>query len=338
MPKSNRKIINIVIDDYAIRMVNHAGGNLRNVTSLNEKAIPSGLIKHGRILDEIEFFNFMKETVREWGIKRRSVQFYVPDSLVIMKKVTFPANLKEDQIKRHLNLELGHTLYLPFDNPIFDVFPLPYEEPMETKETSGEPVREGLLFAVPQEEVQKYTEIFADSGLRPIAADVRSIGIYRYFNYMRPSFTGDAYLFIEINLSSVLISIFSQNIPEFMRYIDLDFQHKDWQSTKNENGTIQWSYSGNKEELNHLIEEQLVELERIMNFYRYSIHKGEKSVSEIILLGDFPNMNMIFEKMQSQLSIPVELFNAYLSPRKSLEVSRSFIPAIGLSLKEVAAK
>ncbi|RZI52718.1 hypothetical protein EW027_03470 [Aeribacillus pallidus] len=323
---SAKKTINLVIDDYALRMVDHSGGDLTNIKHFKEKSIPNGLLEHGRILDEMEFYHFMKETVKEWGIKRRNVQFYAPDSLVIMRKVKFPAHLKDKEINGHFIMELGHTLYLPFDNPIFDVSPLPGKA--DTQE------REGLLFAVPEDEMRKYTEILIDAGLKPVAADIRSIGVYRYFQYTyMTKNTDEAYLFLELNLNSIMISIFSENQPEFLRFQDLDIQMNDWTSYQYDDDLLTWTYHGDEAQFLGLIDDQIMELERIMNFYRYSIHKGQKAISKIMLLGDFPNLDLIRKKIEDQFQIPVTILDAYLSPEKIDKVPRHFIPALGLALK-----
>lgn len=324
---TSNKTINIVIEDYAIRLVEYTGGGLQKVKNVKEKAVPYGLIEHGRILDEMEFYTFLKETVREWGIKRRQVRFYVPDSLVIMKKESFPANLPENEIVGHFYMELGQTLYLPFDEPIFDVYPLPLTD-------KDSPTREGLLFAVPKDEIVKYTTIFEDAGLKPVAADVRALGIYRFYEAIRQDeFFDEAVLFFELNLNSISISIFSDNRPEFLRYLDLDISLKDWEVTQSEDGTLAWQFIGDEARYLGLLDDQMIELERIMNFYRYSLYKGEKMVTRIVLLGDFPNLDIVRNKVKQTASVPVQIMNASLSSSTDQQLSRSFIPALGLALK-----
>lgn len=324
---SSKKTISLVMNDYTLRVVDHNGSDITHIKSFKEQSIPKGLVEHGRILDEMEFFDFIKETVKEWGLKKRLVQFYVPDSLVIMKKVKFPAHLKEKDIHGHFIMELGQTLYLPFDNPIFDVAPLPITENEQAE-------REGILFAVPEEEVQKYTEIFIDAGLDPVAADIRSIGVYRYFyhTYM-PKNTDNVYLFFESNLNSILISIFSHNQPEFLRFQELDIQMDNWTCHPQDNDLLTWSYNGDEAHFLGLIDDQILELQRIMNFYCYSIHKGKKRVSTIILLGDFPLLEMIKQKIEQQIQIPIVIIDAYLTPEKADSIPRCFIPALGLALR-----
>ncbi|WAA12840.1 type IV pilus biogenesis protein PilM [Fervidibacillus halotolerans] len=319
---SNNKIIHFVVDDYAIRMVEYAGGGLEKIKQYKEKSIPAGLIEHGRIVHELEFYEFIKALTEEWGIKRRKVQFYVPDSLIIMKKESYPAHLKKEELKGHFYMELGQSLYLPFDSPIFDVHPL-------LKEGEDSEKREAILFAAPEDEIQKYAQIFQDAGLQPVVADIRPIGIYRYYKEIHREFDGkSSILFFEVNLHSIMISIFSDDTPEFLRYIELNVPIKEWTYLERDNGQFRWNYTGDEEQLFGLINDQLMELERIMNFYRYSLHKGEKMIDKIVLLGDFPTLQPIFEKMETNFSIPIEMITPFLP-----SISRSFIPALGLALR-----
>ena len=191
---SRRQPINLVVDDYVLRMVEI--GRDWKIRNLKEKLLPPGLLEHGRILDDIAFFQFMQETVREWKVQRRPVRFYAPDSLIIMRPVEFPADLADEEINGHFYMELGQSLYLPFDDPIIDVYPLPQEDPRAE-------VRTGLLFAAPEEEVRKLSGIFEDAGLMPVACDIRSLGIYRYYLNQKASIKPeDVYLFLEVNLNS----------------------------------------------------------------------------------------------------------------------------------------
>jgi|GEM_PF-266119 len=325
---SAKKPINLVIDDYCIRMADPPEGRGLPVKKLKEKAVPVGLVEHGRIVDELEFFNFFRQTMREWGVKNRFVRFYAPDSLVIMKRVTYPSDLKtKEEILAYFNMELGRTLYLPFENPIFDIHPL-----KRKKGSSEQDEEEGILFAVPEEEIRKLVDLLTDCHLRPMAVDVRPIGVYRYFAFQyEEAFSDQAFLFMEVNLSSVSISIFYKHTMEFLRFLELDISPKDWVLTSPVEGQLKWTYQGDKERLDGILQDQIIELERIMSFYRFSVHKGEREISKLVLLGDYPELESYCEKIAEQLGVSVMLLNAI--GRYNVIIPRSFIPAIGLSLK-----
>lgn len=315
-----------MIDDYALRMVEQAGRGLSNIKQVKEKVLPEGLIEHGRIINEIEFYHFMKETVLEWGIKRRPVQFFAPDSLVIMRKEIVPTHVKDNEIKEYFNLEFGHSIYLPFENPAFDVYILPKNEATSEQ-------REALLFAVPLEELKKYSEVFIDVGLKPNVCDIRSLAVYRYFYSIEQVRPAEVYLFFEFNLQSVAITIFSDHQPEFLRFQALEIQLKDWVGHQVSEQEISWKYVGGESYLNGIIEDQMIELDRIMNFYRYSIHKGRKMVTHIVLYGDSPKLDQVYQTIKKHFQLPVTILNGYTSPEKMTNIPRSFIPLLGLSLK-----
>lgn len=321
---SRGKAINLLIDDYAIRMV-ELGGDWK-IHTLKEKIIPSGLLERGRILNEVELYQFLQEVVREWKVQRRRVRILAPDSMIILRKVEFPAELEDDAINGHFYMELGQSLYLPFEHPILDVYPLPENEQQSEN-------RKGILFAAPEEEVRKMVDILEDAGLIPIAVDIRPLGIYRYFtNQIASIKPEDTYLFFEVNLQSIHISIFSEHLPEFLRYTELDILDKDWEANVTAEGFVEWTYTGDEHRLKGLMMDQMIELERIMNFYQFSMKKGERAVSHIIVLGDFPNLHMVQDFIKESLLVPVQLLDTHTS-FGNRPVPRSFIPALGLALR-----
>src|SRR5699024_3076205 len=96
----------------------------------------------------------------------------------------------------------------------------------------------------------------------------------------------DVILFLELNLTSLHISIFHDYQLEFLRYQPLTLSVKDWET--HETKPLTWQFIGEEQRLYSEIEDQLNEIERLMNFYRFSLHQGNKKVSKIVLLGDNP--------------------------------------------------
>src|SRR5699024_6531568 len=292
----SKKTVNIVIDDYVIRMAESSGEELSTVKLIKEEPLPSGLIEYGKIIDEIQFYEFMKNIVQKWGIKNKQVRFYVPSSLVIMRPVEFPAHIEEEKIKEYFMIEIGESIHLPFKNPIFDIHSLSLLPNYTTDdEFPKEEKRPGTLFAVPEDEIVKYTEIFADVSLKPIAADVKELGIYRYFNQIDHVDREKSYLFFECNLTSINLSIFHNHQLEFLRYQQLNLETENWSTSLEENDRLYWSYHGNEEQKIGAIEDQINELERIMNFYRYSLHNGEREITKMIILGDYLIKEIVFK-------------------------------------------
>ncbi|WP_158595070.1 type IV pilus biogenesis protein PilM [Oceanobacillus piezotolerans] len=333
MLRKSKKIINIVIEDYIIRITENTGKGLTSLRLLREKPLPLGFLENGKIIDEIGFFDFMKELVKEFGIKNRQVRFYVPNSLVIMREVDFPAGLKEKEITEYFRDEIGKSIHLPFKDSVFDISYLPAENSNSSEEFGIQSeIRKGTLFAAPEDEMKKYTEILADVSLKPVAADVEALGVYRYYHHIYKMNKEHVYLFVQLNVTSINISIFHNHNLEFLRYQNLDVQLKGWH-IDNEINEINWEYVEDENQLLGIVEDQLIELERIMNFYRFSLKKGESMVNEMVILGDHPLVNIFNQKVKNQVEIPVNYLKGYVTKHMDREVGSQFIPALGLALK-----
>ena len=324
--RKHRKFLNLDLTDYVIRIV-EAGTDLGTVKLCEEKILPSGLIQHGKIIDEIGFYEYMKEFVKELGVKKRQLRFNVPSSLVIMRQVDIPANLSEK--KEQLNYiegELGRSIHLPFQEPIIDI---PLGETTKSIENETQPI---TFFAAPRKELQKYTEVFIDASLRPHLADIGILSNYRYFHHTHSASRHQVYLIMEFNLLSINLGIFERDQIEFIRYQDLDLnvisKHDE------EKNQVNWSYEDEEIYVKGIIFDQVTELERIMNFYRYSLHKGDKSVTDIVLLGDNPYMEEVFEEMKSRYpDMDITLLDHQRSARDDKRMGRAYIPALGLALR-----
>lgn len=317
----SKRVVNIVIDNYMIRMIENDGQDITSVKQSAEKLLPDNIIENGKVVDEIAFFEFMKDVVDEWGIKNRDVRFYVPDELVIMREVQLTEEVAKEEIKQYITMEIGHTIHFPFKDPVFDLYDMRHFEE-ENKLT---------IFAAPEDEIVKYTEIFADVNLNPVAVDVKSLGIYRFFLLQEQAFSEEkVYLFFEQNLTSSNISIFQNHLIEVLRYQALNIAPSDWQCVE-DSDPIEWTFVNDDINIDNRLEDQFSELSRLMDFYQFSMHQGEKSIDEIVLLGDYPNLTEIKTKLENRFNINVSKLTTTGIDKETF--NKSFIPALGLALK-----
>lgn len=314
----SKRTTNIVIEDYVIRMVENNGKDLLSLKIAAEKPVPENVIENGRVVDEPAFYELMKTFVQEWGIKHRSARFYVPQSLVILREIDIPEDIESNDIKGYINLEIGNTIHFPFKNPIFDIYP--------RKDQSNKVT----VLAAPEDELLKYAEIFSDVSLKPTAVEIQPLGIYRYFLHKRGADASEkVYMIIEYNLASVNISIFRKHRIEFLRHQPLNVSKNSW---KLDEETNEFVFDGDDIRYQGEIEDQLNEIERMINFYRFSLHQGNKEVNELIVVGDSPHIGKIFNLINERYPLPVTLLD--VTEQINGEVlSRAFTPALGLALR-----
>jgi len=309
---------NIVMDDYVIRMLENKGSDLDSLQMAVEKPLPKQVIENGRIIDELAFFEFMKEAVQEWGIKGCYVRFFVPQSLVIIREIDLPDDVTADKAKSYIHLEIGNTIHFPFKNPIFDMY------------QTDEEANKVTIIAAPEDELLKYTHTFTDLSLKPTVAELQPLGIYRYFLHKQGTMSPEkVYMIIEYSLSSVTISIFHQNKVEFVRHQPLTTSKDYWQFNEE---IASFEFTGDRMRYEGEIEDQLNEIDRLRNFYRFSIHHGEKEVNELLIVGDSPDKAKIAELIKARYNVAVSLLKTDEQVAGE-RIESSFIPALGLALR-----
>lgn len=321
------------MEDYVIRILEASGQHLENAKVIAEKPLAQGLIENGRITDEIQFYQVIKELVKKYSLKNRLVRFYVPNSLVIMRQVEFPTHLKDkEEIIDYFSLEIGKNIHLPFKEPVFDVY-YQYDDDADLTESETmqfQEMKTAVLFAAPREEMQRYTDIFVDASLKPVVADVNAFGVYRYYQKFYETNPNRVYLFAELNVTSINLSVFSENQLEFLRYQDLDVQLSGWK-VDDEMNEIKWQFVEDEELVRGIVSDQVTELGRIMNFYRYSMQQGEKQITDIIILGDHPYKDHFYQQMKEQFELRVQYLTDFQA--KSADINSAFIPALGLAIE-----
>lgn len=315
------RVVNIAIEDYVIRMVENNGKDLSSIKTIQKKRIPQNIIKRGKVVDELAFFELMKKVVSEWKIKNRKVRFYAPHDLVILRNVNIPEDVARHEIEQHITMEIGHTIHFPFTHPIFNLYDVP-----ETPD-----VKEVTVIAASEEEIIKYVNVFDDVNLEPVAVDVHALGTYRYAYLTEPDrFTEDVYLFIEFNLTAVNISIFHNHKLEFLRYQPLNISNKDWELDSEDQSS--WVFTGDEIHLEAEINDQVNELSRLMSFYQFTLHQGNKSVNKIFLHGDHPYLPKIKELLETRYELPIEKIKPKVGEK---EIDIEYVPLLGLALKGV---
>ncbi|WP_404428858.1 type IV pilus biogenesis protein PilM [Sutcliffiella horikoshii] len=319
-PKQNN-FINIIIRDHVIRMVELKSLDPLTVKRTNERFLPPNIVRDGKIVDENIFRLILEECVEDWGLKRKHVRFVVPDQYVVTRKLTIPSNIMDDEIIGHLYLELGSTIHLPFEDPVFDVHVLHRSEKTEL-----------VLFASPEEVVTQMSNLLEESKLKPAAADVSALCLYRLYYEFGQRNEQDHLLVVHFDVSCITLSIFVNHVPVFMRTVAFPQDMKVWEVSVT-NTQLEWA--GDIVQFNVFLEDFIVEVERIMNFFRYSLNQGNEEINRVLLHGDHPNFPLILSKLREKISVKVDTFEQDVYTQDQETVDPKYYYSLGLALKEV---
>ncbi|MGD6853797.1 type IV pilus biogenesis protein PilM [Bacillus infantis] len=313
------RIINITIKDHVIRMAELKSSNEPEPLRCEERFLPNGIIREGRIQDFETLSSILEECVSDWKIKKRHISFLVPDPFIIIRKLDIPEDVTSEEIKGYLYMELGTSIHLPFEDPVFDFAPLQEESEK----------RQILLFAAPEEVVNEYVSLFEDAGLRPAAADISCLALYRlYYEYDLPA-PDEHLMMVQFDAQQVNVSIFEGHEPVFMRHLMIDADHDKWEAEPG-SGLV---YKGDKSEVLLPLEDIYKELDRVMNFYRYSLNQGNKQITKILADGDHPWMGDIRSILAERFDAPLAVLGGEQNTEQ--RIKPQFNLNVGLGLKEV---
>ena len=304
------RVATVTIEEDAIRMVEVRSTSPLHVVCAEERSLPSGIIVDGKIVDADTLVSILGEVVDEWKLSRKSVRFLAPDEYVIIRKLTYPPDVRRDELKGHFFIEIGSSLYLPFEDPVFDV--VPYTAATETKEA--------ILIASKESILNTYEDVFEDVKMKPIVADIGPLALYR-LAFSQHEYTGEEHiLLLDVKQDSYIVSIFHQHFPLFMRPVEVEPDDSNF-------------FSGSQ---TTKLDSLVAEIEKLINFYRYNMNQGNEGITHVLLNGELDGWEDLLQTLELRFEVKTSTVireTIYLEDGKAIPVR--FNRALGLALKEV---
>ena len=321
--KPKTKQISLILHDHVIRMVELAPSTM-GIRSYQERFLPEGIVKDGKIIERDTLFVILEECVEEWGIKGKRVVFLVPDAYLVLRHENIPRAISNDDIKGYLYLEIGTSIMLPFQNAVFD-----YELIGETDEK-----KEILLFAAPEDIVMAFSSILESVALHPEAADVNALSLYRMYHYTDQIDSQQPSLFLNCGIQSINVSVFYQHQPAFIRQVLMDTPHMNWEVTQTSRSKSEMQWRGEREQLLDAVEESVTEIERVINFYHYSMNNSGQTIQRVFLSGDFPEIPLFKKRLEMVVGTAVQYADEHaIVDEEGNVLPLPFYGAYGLALK-----
>lgn len=311
------------IKDYILRVI-VVKGNDSSQWVKHEVALPKHSIDSAMIIDEMALFEFLREQFKAWGIKKMPVAFFVPDTSVLLRTFTYPEEIQASDLKGYVEMELGHSIHLPFANPLIDVYNASPED------------QEAVIFAAPSEEVMKLIGILQDVHVTPKVADVRALSTIRFLTHTNKIDETKTYLIADWSINELSIAIYSAGKVEFLRYQTIETDLAQWKKEDTDDG-VSFTYGDELQDYRMVVTDQVLEIDRMMNFFKFSLHKGEKEVNEIIVLGDNPILEDIGEFLATNLTTPLTIMTTDSVAKDFPQFCHRDVTLLGLALKGVQA-
>lgn len=254
--------------------------------------------------------------VREKKWRGAKAHVLIMDDFVVIKEETVPQQLKPDEIRSYLSLQMNSTIRIPFENPVFE-FELLEQRENETKL---------VLVAYPGEFIEEYKKILLSARLKPEVADVSSLSLYRLADEqgLISKDKGGHNLILQLDPYSMNMSMFNQDQPTFTRDSYSDVVAEMWAQSKN--GEWQWKYSDSEKDM--ILNEQFDELDRFLSFYSNSFLRDSDQISQFILTGSYPHLDEARNMLTQRFNLEPQLLTL---PQ---DLAQSYATLYGLSLKK----
>lgn len=302
------RVATITIEEDAIRHVDLKSVSPIELSCAEEILLPPGIIEDGKVVDMEALESMLDKAVNQWGLSKKSVRFLAPDEFVIIRKVPYPEDVEADELKGHFFIEIGSTLYLPFEDPVFDV--VPYHTDTEIPEV--------IIIASKESVINDYETVLDRAKMKAVVADITPLALYR-LAYLQHDFSEEEHIMmIDIQSKKMTVSIFHEHFPLFMRPVEFDVDN---------------SITEDPTSVMEIVEE---EAEKLANFYRYNMNEGEFGITKVICNGEYNDWPLFQARLEERFLLPVAPIVIEDIPSDSEKsVPGRFNRAIGLALKEV---
>lgn len=284
----------LIIKDHVIRYVESKEPSIDQIKKYAERYLPFGIVQHGNIVDRETLLMILDECIDTWKINRREIQFCVPDSNVVIRNISIRKTVEREELNNYLFMEIGESIHLPFEDPIFDY--RVFDEDDDNYYL--------LLIASREETIQTYNELFQELKLRPNAADILPLAIYRLLFALDKVGDSEHTLLIQVDFTNLNFTVFHRHYPLFSRNFPIDVD-QDKVKLETINGQEQLIWVGEEEETEENANNLIREIERIMNYYRFSVQKGKVGITQIAIVGDHSELATMIDFCRGSFDIPI---------------------------------
>lgn len=293
--------IGIAIEEEGLRFVEakcvDGGVEIRQAGLIR---LEDGCMENGRIIDMERAKLQLALAKKELRLSKKKAILSIPTSTVVIRKTRQP-RLSPEEIRSLLEIELGTTIHLPFSRPYFDFHKIGEVEPeQDPNERDGFglddalPEDEYLVIAAPGDVIDPYIELLKVLDLEVTAVDIEPLALYRLLLASGEGHPTD-FMFLQLGPHAVNVSIFQSDIPEFLRSIPIQMAH--YQPAGEP--ALQGESSG---ALDAFVQDLIREVDRVINFYQFSMKNDGTRIKTIYITGEVPNLEEMIAMLQPRMS------------------------------------
>ncbi|MBP1042796.1 hypothetical protein I6N95_17395 [Vagococcus sp. BWB3-3] len=299
--------------------------------------------KGDKLRNSEQFINVLKDIYRKARVKNSEVVISAPSSKLLIRQVPVQHLKSEKEVREYLFFELGESIPLPFEQPIFDLLVYDHGETKRQKDKKNRKekkvkkiqVKKNQMFIDGNVSVIVTSEPFLEkigdgiqkSGGQLIGVDCSALAYGRIFQ-KRINWSQN-FMMVELNAGTATITIFEKNVPVYVQHEN--YNQVNWKYLEKE-GKVKAEFA-NAVELEAL-EGFAITVQGIIDYFETEISPGHE-LSQVYLVGEHPLLSrQVEEIIQKRNELSVKALSSPLKDKQGT-IPERFLLAAGLSMKEV---
>ncbi|MCM3603018.1 pilus assembly protein PilM [Robertmurraya korlensis] len=328
--------------------------NLLDIDVIDTK-IP--IIENSRMADINGIADLLKERVLD-----KPVHLAFPTQNIIVRRITSLPDLKEEELAKLLQYQVGESIHLPFEKSIYDFVKIGTlkAEPENQKDIENLTAEEFasaarekatdkadiLFFATSLPLSEDFLEVSIQAGLKPLSAEIRGTALQRLISHTNPDWLRETEMVVDLSKESIDIHIFANETIAFSRTMTVGTTESEQEDLFSTSDVLPFDgFVEGKEEAAASIEETsfneetymndvVTEIEKAQNFFRYSLSKGNGDFQRVIITGKnaCQFVSVLSERLEVEVA-DIDFSKIVSNDFHKKELLNSTSVAIGLALK-----
>ncbi|WP_053376940.1 type IV pilus biogenesis protein PilM [Paenibacillus sp. FJAT-27812] len=283
--------------------------------------LQEGIVRDGKILNMELLHTAIKNLINEHKFSSKNVHFAIPSQMVMVRNLKLP-DLSHHELKKLVQFEIKNNLAVAFEQPHYDFIKLPKKvaketekrppmlkkllnknlgaSPEQTEEPSEDHLCDVLVVAAPMDMLREYSEMFASLKLVPRSYEIKPFSILRLLEKSPIESTGLTIL-LDVNEANSELTIVEDGIFKITRNVEISFKALQPNTTEDNNQWIS-EFTSPEHTFVSAAEDLISEIERLMNFYYYTLNKGNVQFDSIMVSGSIANMEILVKALEQRMT------------------------------------
>lgn len=199
----------------------------------------------------------------------------------------------------------NHNQDHPDPAPAADPFGLLGQEASPESAAEAERQCDVLMAAASLELIDEYKEAVTEAGLLPVSMEIKALTLYRVLKHGDAGAAEGTVLLVDINERGTDVSIYHDGKLKITRNLNVIIETGQPDTDETDDPLELLLLGTQASQQQEPVAELVHELERLMNFYRYTLNNRDHEFDRIVVTGDIPDMNRVLSGLRERMPQPI---------------------------------